>query len=121
MEQTSKQFVCISCPMGCMLNVTNCGNSLEVTGNTCKRGEIYAINEYTNPVRTITTSIKINTKNGSKMISVKTDKEVPKTEIFNCLETIKKLSLEEENVKIGDVLIENINNFGVNIIATRAN
>lgn len=119
MIEDTKQFVCISCPMGCMLNVSNSGNSISVTGNTCKRGEIYAINEYTNPLRTITTSIKMITKNGTQIISVKTNSEVPKNKIFDCLEEIKKIRIDEKNIKTGDVIIQNILGLESDIVATR--
>ncbi len=114
-----KNFVCISCPMGCRLTVEKCGNNIKVSGNTCKLGEKYAINEYTNPVRTITTSIKVKTNSGIKMISVKTNKEVPKSSIFDCIEEIKKLVPIQSEIKCGDVLIKNILNLGVDIVATR--
>ncbi len=120
MSEVKKEFICISCPMGCMLTVTDCENNIKVEGNTCKLGVKYAINEYSNPVRTITTSVKMKTKNGIEMISVKTSKEVSKTYIFKCLEEVKKLELEEQKINVGDVLIKDILNQGADIVATRA-
>ena len=37
-----KEFICIECPKGCHLKVDD---DLNVTGNTCPRGKVYAINE----------------------------------------------------------------------------
>ncbi len=119
MKKIEKEFVCISCPMGCMLTVIDDNQNIEVKGNTCKLGLKYGINEYKNPLRTITTSIEMIKGSKIEMVSVKTSKEVPKTDMFNCLEEIKKLKLEERTIEVGDVLIKNILNLDVDIIATR--
>ena len=46
-----RELICIGCPLGCPLTVTMEENGITVTGNTCKRGEIYAKKEVTNPTR----------------------------------------------------------------------
>ena len=47
---TTRELTCIGCPMGCPLTVTmEAGEVISVTGNTCKRGDIYARKEVTNP------------------------------------------------------------------------
>ena len=49
---TTRELTCIGCPMGCPLTVTmEAGEVISVTGNTCKRGDIYARKEVTNPTR----------------------------------------------------------------------
>ncbi len=113
------EFICTKCPVGCQLQLTVNGSDITVSGNSCKIGEKYGVSEYTNPVRTITTTVKLNTCDGIKMISVKTNKEVPKGEVFNCLTEIKKLTLNQEKINIGDVLVENILGLDVNLVATR--
>ena len=43
---TTRELTCIGCPMGCPLTVTmEAGEVISVTGNTCKRGDIYARKE----------------------------------------------------------------------------
>ncbi len=118
MEKT--EFICTKCPMGCMLHLTINNDEITVTGNTCKIGEKYGISEYTNPVRTITTSVLCNTATGVKMVSVKTNDDVPKSKLDECLAEIKKITLNKEKVSIGDVIIENILGLGVNVVATRS-
>ena len=45
-----RKLTCIGCPMGCPLIVTmEAGEVISVTGNTCKRGDVYARKEVTNP------------------------------------------------------------------------
>ena len=47
-----KNIICVACPMGCgvTVEITDNGDILSVTGNTCKRGDAYARTECTNPV-----------------------------------------------------------------------
>lgn len=43
-----RNLICINCPMGCALAVTMNGTEVvKVSGNTCKRGDIYARKEVT--------------------------------------------------------------------------
>ena len=49
-----RNLTCISCPMGCPITVEMEGEEIiSVTGNTCKRGEVYARKEVTNPYRNL--------------------------------------------------------------------
>ena len=52
-------MICINCPLGCHLTIEKHEDIIEVSGNTCPRGKQYAINELTNPTRTLTTTIRI--------------------------------------------------------------
>ena len=113
----TRNLTCIICPQGCSLNVEiEDGKVISVEGNTCKRGYDYAISEVTNPVRTVTSTIKL--ENG-EMIPVKTDKPIPKDLIFKCMEEINKKTIKK-HIEIGQVIIENILNTGSNIVATRS-
>ncbi len=114
-----ENLICTKCPMGCLLKLTIDGENIDVSGNNCKIGERYGISEYTNPVRIITTSVRLNTIKGIKIISVKTNKEVPKNLVFKCLDEIKKVTLDKESVLIGDVVLKNVLNLDVDFIATR--
>ena len=109
-----RELICIVCPKGCNMTaeIEN-GKVLSVSGNTCKRGEEYAINECTNPVRCVTTTMK--TENG-ETVSVKTDTPVAKEKMFELMKIInsKKVVLP---ILVGDVIIENV--FGCNIVATQ--
>jgi len=112
----TRELTCIICPKGCNIKVEiEEGKVVNIEGNTCKRGYDYAMSEVTNPVRTITSTVKM--ENG-KMLSVKTDKPIPKDLIFKCMEEINKVTAKAP-VKIGDVLIENILETGSNVIATK--
>lgn len=111
-----KKLICINCPRGCELNVEVNDGKIVVTGNGCKRGENYAIDEMTNPKRIVTSSISV--KEGIlARVSVKTEFAIDKAKIFDCVKEIKKLKIVAP-VKIGDILIENVCGTGVNIVAT---
>lgn len=113
-----RELVCIGCPMGCILEVEIEGQEVvSVKGNTCKRGEEYGKKECTNPTRIITSSVKV--ENGDiDMVPVKTEKDVPKDRIFDCIKELKDVTVKAP-INIGDVVLENIAETGVNVIATR--
>lgn len=109
-----KELTCIVCPRGCRLHVDD---DMNVTGNFCPRGKQYAISELTHPVRTITTSIRVNNRPYT-LASVKTSGPVPKDKIFDVMKEIDKLETSAPT-RIGDVVKENILGLGVNIVITK--
>ena len=109
-----KNLICIVCPKGCHLTIDE---NMNVSGNSCKRGEIYAKNEVTHPTRMITSTVKV--VGGSlERVSVATSAPIPKEEIFNVMKEINKVTVNAP-VKIKDVIIENVLGLGVDIVATR--
>ena len=109
-----KELICITCPRGCHLSVDD---NLNVTGNMCPRGAAYAKAELTHPVRMVTSSVAINSKSQNRL-PVKTKEPIPKELIFNVMEEITKVSVNAP-IKIGDVIIKNVLNTGVDIVATK--
>ncbi len=74
------------------------------------------MNELTNPVRVLTTTVKV--KGGElPMAPVKSEKPLPKGMLRECMEVISVFAAEAP-VKMGDVLIKDILGTGVNIVAT---
>lgn len=114
------ELVCISCPVGCSLVVTISEDGDAVKGNKCRLGAVYGVKEVKDPRRILTTSIKVyhESKDSFRMLSVKTDGDIPKGRMMECLAVIKSLDCRG-NIQVGDVLIENILDFGVNVVATR--
>lgn len=110
-----KELICICCPKGCHLKVD--AEAKKVSGNGCIRGIEYGINEVTNPVRVITSTVKV--ENGElPVVPVKTNNPIPKNLNFKCMEEINKVTLSAP-VKIGDVVIKNVLGIGVDIVTTR--
>lgn len=112
-----QEMICIVCPQGCRLTVEGTAGSYTVTGNVCKRGEAYGINEMTAPTRVITSTAALL---GGSMprVPVKTAGSVPKGMIFDCMKEINRLSVQAP-VQKGQVLIQNILQTGIDIMATR--
>ena len=108
-----RELTCIVCPMGCPLTVElDNGKVKNISGNTCPRGKLYAENECTNPVRTITSTVRCS--NGS-MIPVKTDMPIPKDKMFDAMKIINNTSARLP-ISIGDVIIEDV--YGSKVVAT---
>lgn len=112
-----KNLICVACPLGCSIEVeVEDLQVVSVKGNTCKRGDEYARTEVTNPVRSLTTSVKI--EGGiHPVVPVKSSGAIPKGKMFECMEVINSVTVKAP-VKIGDVIVENILDLGVDIVAT---
>ena len=107
-----RELTCIVCPRGCQMTVT-LGDEIEVVGNICPRGKVYAQNECINPQRTITSTVR--TSDGG-VVAVKTESTIPKAKMMECMDIINSI-VAELPVRVGDVLAENI--FGTRIVATQ--
>ena len=94
MEQT---ITCINCPVGCRMTVTlsDSGDFVSVSGNTCPRGASYARQECTLPERMITAVIQaVMTELGRLTVAAP--------------------------VRMGQVVLPNVLQTGSDIIATRS-
>ena len=110
----SKKFTCICCPRGCALEVDD---NLNVTGNFCPRGKEYGVSEVTSPVRNISSIVRVNNI-PNLMLSVKTNKPIPKDKIFDVMNEINKVSVNAP-ISLGQVIIKNVCGLGVDIVATK--
>lgn len=119
MVQETRELTCINCPLGCMLTVElKDGEVVSVSGNTCKRGDVYARKEIANPTRIVTTSVPVRGSNTERMLSVKTARDVPKGKIFDIMDVLHGVSVEAP-VEVGDVVVANVCDTGVDVVATR--
>lgn len=109
-----KTLTCIICPRGCTLEAEIGADNISVTGNFCPRGIKYAEDECINPTRTVTSTVRLENRNGA-MLSVKTAAPIPKSRIFDLMKLIRAKKTCAP-VCIGDIIIKNA--FGTDIIAT---
>ena len=109
-----KELICITCPRGCHLQVDD---NLNVTGNMCPRGALYAKAELTHPTRMVTSSVCVESKIESRL-PVKTKEPIPKELIFPVMEEIEKITVKAP-IDIGDVIIKDVLGTGVDIVATK--
>ncbi len=110
----SRSFVCICCPRGCHLTVTLPG--LEVSGNSCKRGEDYAKREVSDPRRTVTSTVK-TTDPLRRRLPVKTDGAIPLGKLREAAAALDMVTVSPP-VSCGDIVLKNVLGLGVNIVAT---
>ena len=108
----TRNLTCIVCPLGCNMIVSTDGDTITVTGNTCPRGAEYAKTEMTNPMRSVTSTICCD---DGTVVSVKTDRPIPKENIMECMKIINKCN-PCLPISVGDVIIKDV--FGANIVAT---
>ena len=109
-----RNLTCIVCPLGCSMEVTlEDSKVISVVGNTCKRGYEYAVSECTNPVRTVTSTVK--TPDGV-CVPVKTNRPIPKGDVKELMKILAgvKISLP---ISLGDVIIKDV--FGADVVATK--
>lgn len=114
-----RELVCIVCPVGCRLRVRQ-GEDGEFTveGNTCTRGLRYAVDECSNPRRTLTTSVPV-TGGHMKLVSVKSAQPLPKERIDEVLAALRTVRARAP-LNVGDVILPDAAGTGIAIVATRA-
>ena len=110
------KLVCIVCPRGCTMEVTENNGEYEVTGNFCKRGRDFAVAEQTMPMRTICSTVATAFKE-APVLPVRVSADIPKDKIFDVMQEINKVVVKEK-IGRGDIVIENVLGLGVDVIAT---
>lgn len=115
-DMKERALTCIVCPKGCPLTVffDDEGRITSVTGMTCKRGEKYAVDECTHPMRTVTTTVRLS--DGS-VAAVKTDRTIPKELIFDAMKQINSV-VAPCDVCIGDVVIDGVVGTDAKVVVT---
>ena len=116
---TERVITCINCPMGCRMTVTldDNGEPVSVTGNTCRRGEKYAFQEVTAPVRMVTAVVPV--AGSGTPLSVKTKEPIPKELIGSCMEALRALKLAGP-IRAGETVLPDVCGTGIDVIATRS-
>lgn len=114
-----RELSCIVCPLGCGLKAEIENNMIKsVEGNRCNRGAAYAEAECLNPSRALTTTVRVEGGH-IPMLPVKSAAPLPKGLLFDCMKAINAVTARAP-IAIGDVIVENILNTGIDIVATRA-
>jgi CxxC motif-containing protein len=111
-------MICITCPMGCTLEVTHDGETvLEVDGNTCPRGLAYVEGEIKDPRRMVATTVQV--KDGlHPLVPVYTEAPFPKPQIFELLSKLREVEIEAP-VSINQVVLRDALGTGIDVIASR--
>ena len=111
-----RKLTCIVCPKGCEIEIEYNEKTKEVyslTGQGCRRGEEYARVECIAPMRTLTTTVKVE---GGGLLPVRTNKPVPRAMLSDCMKVINAVTAPED-VVFGEVIVGDILGTGADVIA----
>jgi len=117
-EAKPAEIRCIICPNGCLVTVKERPDGkYDTEGAGCKRGMEYAEQEYREPKRMLITTMRI--EGGIlPVLPVRSTKELPKDRIFEAVKFVSAIAIKAP-VKMGTVLVPNLLNLGVDVIASR--
>lgn len=117
------QFNCTTCPSECHLTVEverdADGAVVEVrsgTGNNCPRGDTFAHQELTCPMRVLTTTVAVSGGDGA-LLPVRTTEAIPLALHTQAMDLIRGLVVEAP-IRMGDVMLEDLLNTGIDLIAS---
>lgn len=117
------QFNCTTCPSECLLTVEverdADGAVVEVrsvTGNNCPRGDTFAHQELTCPMRVLTTTVAVS---GGKdaLLPVRTAEAIPLELHAQAVDHIRGVVVEAP-IRMGDIVLPNLLNTGIDLIAS---
>lgn len=100
-----------------MIVETKDGEVVKVEDAGCKRGREYGVQEITSPVRDFFTTVRVE-DGRIPVLSVRSTGSVPKEMLMECAKELAKMTVSAP-VKAGDLIVKNIMNLGVDIIATK--
>jgi len=111
-----KNIICTLCPKGCHLSV-DLENKI-VEGNGCIRGKDYGISELTAPMRTLTSTVKIE---GAiyRRCPVKSSRDVPRELVPEIMKLLDGVNLTAP-VALGDKILKNVLDTGADIVVTKS-
>jgi len=103
----TRRLTCIGCPIGCPLRLEHDGAVIkEVSGNECDRGAKYARQEFTDPRRSLSTTVAISGARWPRL-PVKVSGPVEKDKVLEAVRKIHALKLEAP-IQKGQILIRDL-------------
>lgn len=106
--------ICIVCPKGCRLSISQENGKINVSGNFCPRGVKYAEQELLNP-RRVVTAVAPTDSDQQPFLPVRTPDMVAKSKIPGILTKIYALRLNRP-IPAGTVVIEDCDGEGTPVI-----
>ena len=117
------QFNCTTCPSECLLTVEVERNAdghvaavRSVTGNNCPRGDKFAHQELTCPMRVLTTTAAVS-GGDEGLLPVRTAEAIPLALHAQAIDLIRGLVVNAP-IRMGDVVLENLLDTNINLIAS---
>jgi CxxC motif-containing protein len=114
-----KEYTCVACPKGCTVEVEFEDDEIkDISGFNCLKGKEYVKDEFHDPRRILTTTVKIRNAKFPR-IPVRTETGVPKDKLDCCLEELNEVELVAP-VNVGDVVIEDVCSTGIPVVTSRS-
>ncbi len=117
------QFNCTTCPSECLLTVEAerdaKGAVVEVrsvTGNSCPRGDKFAHQELTCPMRVLTTTVAVS-GGDEALLPVRTAEAIPLKLHPQAMDLIRSLVVDAP-IRMGDVVLKDLLNTDIDLIAS---
>ena len=105
-------ITCIQCPKGCRVTVSPDGTT---KGNTCPKGEEYALQEQKAPKRVLTTTLL---SPDGLLMPVKTSAPIPKDQVMVWAEKLRTIPAPAGPIRPGQILLRDPFGMKVDILAT---
>ena len=116
--EEQRQFICVTCPVGCALDVVVEGQAAcSIQGQACKRGVEFVRKELTAPKRMLTTTVRVQ-GGVLPLVPVRSAEPLPKPLLRQAAASLRQVLLAAP-VREHQVVVANILNTGVDIIASR--
>ena len=109
-----REFVCIVCPSSCIIYTNDTNGTLDVSGNKCEKGHVFAEKEINDPERLVTTTVKLTT---GGLLPVRSRSMVKKKEVKPLVLQLKSVVVLPP-VSIGQVILAKQGVNSVDIIAS---
>ncbi|MDD5085457.1 MAG: DUF1667 domain-containing protein [Candidatus Omnitrophica bacterium] len=114
-----KEYTCIICPASCVITVTSRGRRIiSLRGAKCQKGIAYIKGELIHPRRVLTTTVEVR-KGRIDLVSVRTRSAIPRSKLIPAMNILARRAVTAP-VKIGDIIVKNVANTGVDVIATKS-
>lgn len=117
------KFNCTTCPSECLLTVEverdadgAVAEVRSVAGNSCLRGDKFAHQELTCPMRVLTTTVAVS-GGDEALLPVRTAEAIPLALHAQAMNFIRGLVVNAP-IRMGDVVLENLLNTKINLIAS---
>lgn len=117
------QFNCTTCPSECLLTVEverDANGAVvkvrSVTGNNCPRGDTFAHQELTCPMRVLTTTVAVS-GGGEALLPVRTAEAIPLTLHAQAMNPLHG-AVVDAPIRMGDIVLPNLLNTGIDLIAS---
>ena len=111
-----QELICITCPKGCVTTVWKEQGDIKIEGKICKKGKDYIKQEYIEPKRVLTSTVVVE-RSAVKRLPVRTREAIPKKKLFPAMDQLAEVRVKPP-VKIGEVIISNLLDTGIDVIAS---